>query len=66
MTEARWSVVIIALLIFGGVTMIFGTILQDYLLAAALGAAGAAVFGGATFFLATDGDKRLHDPKEGD
>jgi hypothetical protein len=66
MTEARWSVVILAALIFGGVTVIFGGILQNYPLAAGAGAASAMVFGGVTFFLASDGDKHINDPTKGD
>jgi hypothetical protein len=66
MTEARWSVVALAILIFGGVTVIFGGILQDYPLAAGAGLIGALGFGGIAFFLANDGDKHIHDPTQGD
>lgn len=66
MTEARLSVVIIALLIFGVVTLIFGRIIQDYFLAAGIGGGGALIFAAAGLFLATDGEKRLQDPPKGD
>jgi hypothetical protein len=65
MTEARWSVVVISLIIWGGVTAIFGGVLKNYSLAAGAGFAAALVFGVVSYFLADDGDKRLHEPPKG-